>query len=145
MIDASALIGFSMAPPKTPEWTSWKGPRTWISAAARPRRPTVIAGTFPAKKPESATSATLAVSRAALAVSHGSRWTELDSSSPSKTKRRLTGSAPWVARIASAAKRAMQTFDLSSDAPRARMRPSRTIGSNGAACHSSRGSTGWTS
>ena len=145
MMPASALIGFSIAPPKTPECTSWKGPWTWTSTAVRPRRPTVIAGMFPAKNPESATSATSAVSRPAFAMSHGSRCTELDSSSPSKTRRRFTGSAPRTARSASAAARAIEMFDLSSEAPRARTRPSRTIGSNGAASHSSTGSTGWTS
>ena len=145
MIVASALIGLSIAPPWTPEWTSWKGPRTWISAAQMPRRPTVMAGMFPSKKPESATSATSAARRPALAVSHASRWTELDSSSPSNTSLRLRGSDPRVARTASTAATAMAMFDLSSDAPRARTRPSRTMGSNGAASHSSSGSTGCTS
>ena len=85
MIWASALAGFWTAPPKPPEWRSTAVPTTSIWAYMMPRRLSVMAGRLPSKKPESLMIATSAASRSRFASSHASRWTELDSSSPSKT------------------------------------------------------------
>ena len=104
-----------------------------------------MAGRLPSKKPVSLMIATSALSRSLFAASQASRWTELDSSSPSKTYLTLTGSRPRVARIAPAAITWAWIWPLSSAAPRARIRSPTTTGSNGGEVHRSSGSTGWTS
>jgi hypothetical protein len=52
---------------------------------------------------------------------------------------------PRVARIASMARVCIEMWHLSSDEPRASMRPSFTTGTKGGESHRSTGSTGWTS
>ena len=104
-----------------------------------PRRPSVIAGTLPSKKPESLMIAASALSRSRLSASQRSRCAELDSSSPSNRYLTLTGKRPAVARIAAAAITWAWIWPLSSAAPRASIRSSTTTGSNGGDVHSSSG------
>jgi len=104
-----------------------------------------MAGRLPSKNDVSLMTATSADNRSRSAVSHASRWTELDSSSPSKTYFTLTGSLPRVARSAAAAITWAWSWPLSSAAPRASKRSPMTTGSNGGEVHRSSGSTGWTS
>ena len=132
MIWARALAGFWTTPPNPPEWRSTAVPTTSIWAYMMPRRPTVMAGTFPVKKPVSLMIATSAATRSRFASSHASRCVELDSSSPSNTYLRLTGKRPRVARTAAAD--ITMGVDLAlvvGRAPRASIRPSTTTGSNG--------------
>ena len=99
-------------------------PMTSIWAYIMPRSAIVIAGRLPSKKPVSLMIATSAASRSRLASSQRVEMdAELDSSSPSKTNLRLTGSAPRVARSASVARRWRWSWPLSSAAPRASIRP----------------------
>jgi hypothetical protein len=66
------------------------------------------------------------------------------SSSPSTRTRTLTGSSP-ARESPSAACSSGQKLPLSSDAPRAQTRPSRTSGSNGGTRHAVGSPTDWTS
>ena len=51
MMRASAMAGFWTLPPQVPECRSTSGPVTSIWVYSRPRRPTVMAGWLPSKKP----------------------------------------------------------------------------------------------
>ncbi len=78
-------------------------------------------------------------------TSRSSKWGLPTSSSPSIRNFRLTGRRPSVASRPRTASSWNMTWPLSSIDPLARSSPSTTTGSNGGECHSSRGSTGWTS
>ena len=116
--------------------------RTSICAIAIPRSPTVIAGVCASTMPESNTIAASAPRSSARI--HSVMLSEPASSSPSTTTRTLTGSSPSLA-SAQAACRSGQKLPLSSEAPRAYRRPSRTSGSNGGEVHALRSPTLWTS
>ena len=73
---------------------------------------------LPSKKPVSLITTASAASRSLFSRSQSSSPTDECSSSPSNRKRRLTGSRPRVAKIASAALRCMCSWPLSSAAPR---------------------------
>ena len=85
MIVARAFAGFSTTPPKLPEWRSIGPPTTSTCAYMIPRRLAVIDGMLPSKNPLSLMIATSEVSRSRFASIQRSRWTDDDSSSPSKT------------------------------------------------------------
>ncbi len=121
-----------------------------ISSPQRPRSIVVIAGVRASSIPVSQISPISALSSPACASRNGGRLAPPDSSSPSSTTLTEIGSLPVTARQARQASTKVITWPLSSEAPRARMQrlPSGRVsstGSNGSLCHSSSGSTGWTS
>jgi hypothetical protein len=116
--------------------------RTSICAIARPRSPTVIAGR--AVVGHAGVEHDRRVGAALVGADPLRDALEPASSSPSTTTRTLTGSSPRSP-SAQAACSSGQKLPLSSPAPRAYRRPSRTSGSNGGDVHALRSPTLWTS
>jgi len=119
MIFASALAGFTTAPPYTPECRSTDGPCTRTSMYASPRRPMVMDGSPGANMVVSEIITASQRSRSALAARNSARCGDPTSSSPSTQKTTFTGSEPLAARWASTALRWRYTCPLSSTEPRA--------------------------
>ena len=109
--------------------------------------PVHMDGTSAAHMVVSLITITSQASRARSRRSRSAKCSEPDSSSPSMSSLMVTGGA--AAELAASQARTPRewnsTCPLSSEAPRPSSRPSRSAGSNGGLCHSSSGSTGWTS
>ena len=121
----------------------WKP--TWHTAS--PRMPVTVDGMSGASTPVSVMTTTSQSSRSRRSASRASKFGEPDSSSPSMRNLRFTAGVlrPVAARWARSPSRWNSSWPLSSDAPRARRMSPSIVGSNGSVCHSSSGSTGWTS
>ena len=119
-----------------PECTSRSPTRTVIEACTNPRPPTVIAGVRSSAISESNTIAQSASSSPARRRSSTERLPI--SSSPSTRKRTFTGSSPSRA-SSQATCSSGRKLPLSSAAPRAYRRPSRSVGSNAGLSQASSG------
>ena len=134
MIAARALTGFSIdAAVRRPSGGPGTAPGRRSGRTQIPRRPTVIAGRLPSKNPLSLISAD--VGREALAV-RLQPGVEVDRArlllaleDELEVDRQAAASSPAPPRPPETA--IVHVRPLSSAAPRARIRPSRTIGSNG--------------
>ena len=130
-----ACSGFGTPPPKLPECRSISGPVMSICASNRPRMPTHMDGTSAAHIEVSVMTITSQDSRSRSRRSRSGRCGEPDSSSPSTSSLRVTGGAERGGRPAARQARSPRswnrTWPLSSEAPRARIWPSRSAGWNG--------------
>jgi len=144
-IATSAWIGFCTVPPYMPECRSLFAPATSICTPQPPRRPTRMFGSVSLHWPPSELSARSHFSRSRWAATKSAICGLPISSWPSKKNLTLTGSAPSLFSSASVARIGVNILPLSSDAPRAYTRPSRTTGSNGGLLQRSSGSAGWVS
>ena len=142
-----ACSGFGTPPPNDPECRSRTGPVKVTSAEASPRMPVHMDGTSAAHMPVSLTTITSQASRSRFWCSSSAKCSEPDSSSPSTISLIVTGGAAAreTARQARMPREWNSTWPLSSEAPLANKRPSRSAGSNGGLSHSASGSTGCTS
>ncbi len=129
-------------PPYSPECRLRGAVRTVTSTSTMPRSPTVTAGVSGSGMPLSNTIATSAPRSSAR--THSATASPARSSSPSTSTRTCTGSVPSRA-IAQATCSSGRKLPLSSAAPRAYRRPSRTSGSNGGESQASAGPGPWTS
>ncbi len=126
---------------------SWSGPYSRISHSARPRMPVQTVGVSSDHMPVSDTITASAASRPACSSTRARKCGEPDSSSPSISSLRLTAGVvrPVVARWARTPSVWKNTWPLSSAAPRAKRRPSRTTGSKGSLSQPSSRAAGCTS
>ncbi len=137
----SAWAAFRTVLP-APEWRSWSAVRTSIRACIVPRAEVTRIGVDGSGMRES--NAIAASPGPSSARSQCSALGPPISSSPSTTKRTCTGSSP-AAFSSRAAQISGSSWPLSSVAPRAYRRPSRTTGSNGGVVQASAGSADCTS
>ena len=110
MICASAMAGFWTLPPKEPECRSTVGAGDVDLGVHRPRRPTVMAGRLPSKKPVSLMTARSAARRSRLATSQASKLRRAGLLLALEDDRRLTGSR--ARRLQPGARRPQVEMDL---------------------------------
>ena len=152
-----ACSGFGTPPPNEPECTSVSAPRRSIWASMRPRIPVHMDGTSAAHIVVSEMTIMSQLSWSARLRSKSAKCGDPDSSSPSIRNFSETGGAapggvapeaalPSPAALPLAAARqarrprvCKRTWPLSSEAPRPRIWPSRSAGSNGGEYHSAEG------
>ncbi len=138
------ITGSGTGPPHMPECSDCLRARTSTSTVTSPRSAVVIDGRPVSKFAVSVKTMASADSSARCCCRKAERCSEPTSSSPSMTTFTLSGSPP-ASRQASTALVCTTMPALSSAAPRAKRRPSRSVGSKGGDFHAASSPAGCTS
>ncbi len=127
----SVHSGFGTTPPKLPEWTSRFACFTTRSKLMTPREPSLTVGRPDGGSGPSAVTAKSAFSRSRCSRTKSATCGLPISSSPSSSRMTLQGRRPRTFSSDSIARICARCWPLLSATPRAKMRPSRMVGSNG--------------